>query len=229
MVAHCQHVAGDSDNAAPIWAKLFWWTTISTVHAVFNATVIIAGLDSQSVSVSRGFHFYIIEFSFMALTYAVYRQMLKHRAQVLLVMQKFCNGNGALVITFFVIAITVFNYIITPTDRSSRIAYMTDAWFSLVKPFIQIITPLSYVLVFIMLASNRRRYLGYILLTAIVIANIATGSKASFSIGLFTAFLVLRDLAGLTIYDSTAGTDKAHAVCPRCCNLRAYSIGCSKC
>lgn len=167
----------------------------------FNATTIIAGLESQVVGIDRGFHFYFIEFSFLALTFAAYRYLLKHRAQVLAAIQKCLNGPGALFITAFVVATAVFNYLMAPTDGSSRIAYMTEDWFSFIKPIIQLVIPLAYIGVFIMLLSSHRRRLGYILLTTVVIANIATGSKASFAISLFTAFLVLRDLAGPTRFN----------------------------
>jgi hypothetical protein len=162
----------------------------------FNATSIIAGLNSQAISVARGLHFYIIEFSFLALTYAAYRYLLKYRALVLAAMQKFLNRKGTLFIIAIVAMMAVFNYLLAPTDGSSRIAYMTEAWFSLVKPFIYIITPLSYFAVFILIPNRNRRCFGYILLLATVIANIATGSKASFSLGLITAYLAVRDLAG---------------------------------
>jgi hypothetical protein len=166
------------------------------VMLFFNATTIIAGLDSEAVSIGRGFHFYIIEFSFLALTFSTYRYLLNHRVRVLASMQEFFNGHGALFVTTSVVAIAFFNYILAPTDGSSRIAYMTEAWFSLIKPFIQLVTPLSYLGVFIMFLNPRRRHLGYVLMVVTVIANIATGSKASFAINLFIAFLTLRDLAG---------------------------------
>jgi hypothetical protein len=164
----------------------------------FNATTIIAGLDSQAVDIDRGFHFYIIEFSFLALIFAAYRYLLRRREQVLAAMCKFFDGKGALFVTIFMVATAVFNYLLAPTDGSSRIAYMTEAWFSLIKPFIQLVVPLSYLGVIIMILSPHRRRLGYILLATAVAANIATGSKASFAISLFIAFLAFRDLAGPT-------------------------------
>lgn len=162
----------------------------------FNATTIIAGLDSEFVGVYGGLHFYIIEFLFLALTFAAYRHFLTHRARVLAAMRIFFSGKGALLVVAFVIGMAVFNFLLAPTDGSSRIAYMTETWFSLIKPFFQLVTPISYLGVFIMLQNPSRRRLGYILLATIVIANIATGSKASFAIGLLTALLVLRDISG---------------------------------
>lgn len=168
------------------------------VTLFFNSTTIIAGLDSQAVSIDRGFHFYIIEFSFFALTFAAYRYLLKYRAQVLAAMQRFFAGKGALYLTGFVVAMAIFNYLLAPTDGSSRIGYMTEAWFSLLKPFIQVISPLSYLGVFLLLLNPSRRALGYFLLATVVIGNVVTGSKASFAFSLFIAFLALRDLGGTT-------------------------------
>jgi hypothetical protein len=168
------------------------------VTLFFNSTTIIAGLESQAVSIDRAFHFYLIEFSFLVLTLAVYRYMLKHRSCVLVAMQSFFAGKGALYLAGFVVAMAIFNYLLAPTDGSSRIAYMTEAWFSLLKPFIQLLTPLSYLGVFLLLLNPNRRPLGYILLATAVIGNVVTGSKASFAFSLFIAFLALRDLASPT-------------------------------
>lgn len=162
----------------------------------FNATAIIAGLDSELVGAYGGLHFYIIEFVFLALTFAIYRHFLTHRARVFFAMRGFFGGKGALLIVTFVVGMAVFNFLLAPTDGSSRIAYMTEVWFSLIKPFFQVVIPVSYLGVFIMLQNPSRRRLGYILLVAIVIANIATGSKASFAIGLLSALLMLRDISG---------------------------------
>jgi len=162
----------------------------------FNAATIIAGLDSRAVTAGRGLNFYIIEFSFFALTLAAYRFMLRHRELVLTFLKRVCAGNRATYITVLAAGIAVFNFLVAPTDGTSRIAYMTQAWFSLIKPLIQLITPLSYLTVCIMLVEKSRRYLGYTLLGVLVLANIATGSKASFALSLFAAFLALRDLSG---------------------------------
>lgn len=166
---------------------------------LFNVVPIISGLDAETVSIGRGFHFYIIEFLFLALIFAAYRILLAYRVRVLTALREFFDGQGALYLTAFAIAMAFFNYLFTPTDGSSRIEYMTNAWFSFVKPFIQLATPLTYLGVFICIASQKRRHLGYILLATVVIANIATGSKASFVFGLLTAFLMLRDFAEVSL------------------------------
>lgn len=166
---------------------------------LFNVVPIISGLDAETVSIGRGFHFYIIEFLFFALIFAAYRILLAYSVRVLTALREFFDGQGALYLTAFAIAMAFFNYLFTPTDGSSRIEYMTNVWFSFVKPFIQLATPLTYLGVFICITSQKRRHLGYVLLATVVIANIATGSKASFVFGLLTAFLMLRDFAKVSL------------------------------
>ncbi len=62
------------------------------------------------------------------------------------------------------------------------------------KPLIQVATPLSYLGVFVLLLNPERKWLGYVLLTISILANIATGSKASFMLTLLFAYLAVRDL-----------------------------------
>jgi hypothetical protein len=162
----------------------------------FNAVPIIAGLDTQIVSVGRSLHFYIIEFSFLVLIFGAYRHLLLYRERVLQAFEVFFSGPGAFYFSALVVAIAAFNYALVPTDGSSRIEYMTASWFSLLKPLIQLTTPLSYFGIFVLLSHSKRRFLGYLLLATAVGANIATGSKASFVFSLFTSFLALRDLSG---------------------------------
>jgi len=164
----------------------------------FNAVPIISGLDTQAIDIGRGIHFFIIEFSFLALVFAAYRQLLVHRVRILMASRTLFDGRGTFYLSAFVVAMAIFNYLLTPTDGSSRIEYMTDAWFSLFKPMIQIATPLSYFGVFLLLLNSKRRFLGYLLLIVVIGGNVALGSKASFVFGLITAFLALRDLIGTT-------------------------------
>lgn len=163
---------------------------------VFNVLPIISGLDTNDIGISRGFHFYIIEFSFLVLIFATYRAILVHRQRVLAALQEFFAGNGALYLLIFMVATAIFNYLLVPTDGSSRIEYRTYAWFSLVKPFLTLAGPLAYLGVFILLTSHKGHFFGYILLVTVVIGNIATGSKASFIFGLISSFFMLRDLVG---------------------------------
>lgn len=165
------------------------------ITLVFNATTIIAGLSTDAVPHERGFHFFAVEFAFLAAIYAMYGRLIRHRAKVLEALQRFFDGQGAIPFVCFIALIAVFNFLATPADGSSRIEYMTAAWFSLLKPFIQLATPLSYLGVFILLLNKHRRRLGYVLLAIAVLSNVMTGSKASFAFSLLTAFLALRDLS----------------------------------
>jgi hypothetical protein len=165
------------------------------VTLFFNATTIIAGLSAGAVPDDRGIHFFCVEFLFLAGMYAVYSRLILHRTKVIEALHRFFDGPGAVPFVSFIFLIAIFNFLVTPTDGSSRIEYMTGAWFSLLKPFIQLATPLSYLGVFILLLNKRKRRLGYALLAIAVLSNVMTGSKASFAFSLFTAFLVLRDLS----------------------------------
>lgn len=165
------------------------------VTLFFNATTIIAGLSTGAVPDDRGIHFFCVEFLFLAGMYAIYSRLIRHRTKVLEALHRFFDGPGAVPFVSFIVLIAIFNFLVTPTDGSSRIEYMTGAWFSLLKPFIQLATPLSYLGVFILLLNKRRRRLGYVLLAIAVLSNVMTGSKASFAFSFFTAFLALRDLS----------------------------------
>lgn len=164
------------------------------VTLFFNALTIIAGLSTNSITNERGIHFFVVEFLFLASMYAAYGRLIRHRTKVLEALHRFFEGPGAVPFVCFIVLVAIFNFLATPTDGSSRIEYMTGAWFSLLKPFIQLATPLSYLGVFILLLNKRRRRLGYSLLAIAVLSNVMTGSKASFAFSLFTAFLALRDL-----------------------------------
>jgi hypothetical protein len=113
---------------------------------------------------------------------------------VLAALQSFFEGPGAYWLTGFITLLTAFNFVLAPDDGSSRISYMTESWFSLLKPFIQIATPLSYLGTFLLLLTRDRKPLGYFLLGVSILANIATGSKASFLLALGFAYLAVRDL-----------------------------------
>ena len=162
----------------------------------FNAVTIVAGLENDAVTPARAVHFYVVEFAFLVLVFAAYRHLLLHRSRVLAALQAFFAGRGAAVLVGLMALLAAFNVIIVPTNGESRIAYMTSSWFSLLKPMIQLATPLAYIGVPIMLLDRSRRGLGFTLLVITIASNIFSGSKASFLFFLLTAFLVLRDLMG---------------------------------
>lgn len=164
------------------------------VTLFFNILTMVGGLDAGLIDGRRIVHFFTIEFGFLVAILLTYRSVLRYRLRVLASLQRFFAGTGAYVLTVFMGALTVFNFVEAPTDGSSRIEYMTQTWFSLLKPLIQIGTPLSYLGVFLLLLTPRRKWLGYVLLTISILANVATGSKASFLLALAFAYLAVRDL-----------------------------------
>ena len=113
-------------------------------------------------------------------------------------LRNFFSGRNSFILIISISFIACFNYIQAPSDGSSRIAYMTEAWFSAVKPFIQFVMPLAYVGVFVLLLNRTHRALGYALFTVTILANIATGSKASFAFSFLSAYLILRDLSAFS-------------------------------
>jgi hypothetical protein len=161
----------------------------------FNVLTIVGGMDADLIDSGRVSHFLLIEFSFLIAVLLVYRSLLRRRIQVMAALQGFFLSEGAYWLTGFIALLAVFNFVLAPDDGSSRISYMTESWFSLLKPFIQIATPLSYLGAFLLLLTPGRKALGYLLLGISILANIATGSKASFLLSLGFAYLAVRDLA----------------------------------
>jgi hypothetical protein len=170
---------------------------LTQITLFFNSTTIIAGLSSGVVSIERALHFFVVELSFFILVYAVYSYLLRYREQVLNALNIFFASRAVKPFVVIMTLIAIFNFINVPTDGSSRIEYMTAPWFSYVKPIIQLAIPLSYLGVFVLILNPNHRHLGYVLLLITVVGNVLTGSKASFSLGLFVSFLILRDLSVL--------------------------------
>lgn len=162
---------------------------------VFNAVTVIAGYHADMVDASRTLHFFFNEFAFLALTCYAYRQVLRHRERVVVSITAFFSGRGAVWLTRFMGLVALFYFVVVPTDGESRIAYMTAGWFSLLKPFLQIASPLAFMGVIVMLMLPARRKMGFVLLFVTLAANVFTGSKASFLFALATALLALRDLS----------------------------------
>jgi hypothetical protein len=145
----------------------------------FNAITIIGGREAELVDLSRTVHFFVIEFAFFILTCAAYRVLLKHRAHVIAALTSLFAGPGGAWLTVFMSLVCLFNFVMAPADGESRIAYMTAGWYSLLKPFIQLATPLAYVGVFMMLMMPARRRLAFLLLLVTLFGNVLSGSKAS--------------------------------------------------
>jgi hypothetical protein len=161
----------------------------------FNAVTIVAGYSTDRLDAGRSLHFFLVEFAFLALTCEAYRRVLKNRERAAAALTLFFAGRGGVWLMGFMTLVGVFNFAIVPTDGDSRIAYMTAGWFSILKPFLQLATPLAYIGVLVMLGLPARRRLGFILLAVTLAANVLTGSKASFLFNIVTALLALRDLS----------------------------------
>lgn len=161
----------------------------------FNCVPTIAGQTSGLIDIGRTLHFFATEFAFFSLTCWVYAKVLNQHRSISGALNHFFAGQGGLWLTGFMVTIGFFNFAVAPVEGESRIAYMTADWFSLVKPFIQLATPLAYVGIFVMLMNKPRRRIGLLLFVVTVTANVLTGSKASFLFSLATAGLALRDLS----------------------------------
>jgi len=166
------------------------------VTLAFNVVIMLAGWDSHEVSGYSIVHFFATEYAFLCFTCAAYRPIIARRRQVNAAFATFFAGRGGTWTAGLMVAIVAFNYAIAPSDGSSRIAYMTSGWFSLVRPVVQLTTPMAYVGILVMLTLPRRRTLGFVLLLLSIGASILSGSKASFLFGLAMAALLLRDLSG---------------------------------
>jgi hypothetical protein len=169
---------------------------LSQITLFFTSLTTIGGLSSGRLSAQLGLHFFSIELLFCLATYALYSRLLFHRAKVLAALNHFFNNNGAFCVIAVSIIVAFFNWLQAPTDGSSRIFYMTAAWFSMIKPLMGFVNSLSFLGVFILLLNRRRRWLGYLLMLVVILGSIMTGSKASFALNLFCSYLVLRDLYG---------------------------------
>lgn len=161
----------------------------------FNAITVIGGQQAEMVDAGRSIHFFFTEFAFLVMTSMAYRQLIKHRKRVMDALIALFSGQGGAWLTAFMFLVGVFNFLIVPTGGDSRIEYQTAVWFSALKPFIQVATPLAYFGAFVMLTLPKRRWLAMLLLLATVGGNVLTGSKASFMFSIVTAFLALRDLS----------------------------------
>lgn len=183
--------------AIPRWFGLNAFNALAYAQMTlaFNALTIIGGQQAEMVDAGRTVHFFLTEFGFLAITSLAYRQIIERRQRVMGALNAFFAGQGGGWLTAFMLMVGVFNFIIVPTGGESRIEYQTAAWFSALKPFIQIATPLAYLGAFVMLTMPRRRRVGMLLMLATIGGNVLTGSKASFMFNIVTAFLALRDLA----------------------------------
>lgn len=164
----------------------------------FNTLPIISGTLSEIIDYKEAIHFFLVEFLFFLLIVLFYKTILSYRVSIKKSLDNFLFGKGSLIIIVSVLFFTIFNFIMFPTDGSSRIGFQINYWFSIIKPFMYIITPLATISVFILISNPVYKKRGFILFLLVVLANIFTGSKASFVMSFFSSFLILRDLGGNT-------------------------------
>lgn len=165
------------------------------VTLILNAIPIISGLETGSLSVALGVHFYVIELLYLAMIYAVYTRMLRQREQVMVALVRFFNSRYVPLLISVIGMIAVFDYLSIPSDGSSRIAHTTAGWYTAIRPVIMIAAPLSYIGVFVLRLDRRRRSMSIVLLLCVIAGSISSGSKAGFVFGLLFGFLSLRDLS----------------------------------
>lgn len=184
----------------PIFCGLRLFSGIFMVQFTlfFNTLPIISGTLSEIIDYKEAIHFFLVEFLFFLLIVLFYKTILSYRVNIKKSLNNFLFGKGSLIIIVSMLFFTIFNFIMTPTDGSSRIAFQVNYWFSIIKPFIYIITPLATISVFILISNPVYKKRGFILFFLVVLANIFTGSKASFVMSFFSSFLILRDLVGNT-------------------------------
>lgn len=166
----------------------------------FNVIPIISGSFLNLINYQEGFHFMIIEFSFFLMIVLFYKKILIYRIEIKKSLDTFMYGTGSITIIVFMLFLAIFNFLIVPTDGSSRIGFQVDYWFSFFKPLIYVITPLSTLGVFILISNPFYKKRGFLLFFIIILGNILSGSKAGFIFSFFSAFLILRDLVGNSGY-----------------------------
>jgi hypothetical protein len=162
----------------------------------FNAVTIVAGLHIGAIDARLAAHFFANEFAFLALISLSYRWVLSHRQGIRAALGRFIDSPALPWLTIFIGLVGIFNLVVVPSDGESRIAYMTAWWYSMLKPFVLLATPIAYLAGVAMISRRGKRRQALLLLGVAIAANVLTGSKASFVFAIVTAALALHDLSG---------------------------------
>jgi hypothetical protein len=186
-----------------ISAKIFGLNYINAIliaqfWTVFNTVPIISGSFSGLVPNYLIIQFFFCEAIFLLSVMYVYSIILNKSKIHLSEITDFFDGKILYLLISFSFIAALLNYTFTPQDGTSRILYQTNYWYSFVKPFYQVSTPISFFAVFILIFTNRRRKSAYLLLTLNILASIASGSKGAFVMQALTGILMVRDLNVLT-------------------------------
>ncbi len=179
--------------------RLFGLPTLSAIvygqlSLFLNIIPIVAGLDIGLISPSRALHFFVIAIRFLSFVFLTYRRLLFHRKELYLALQTFAVGVGSRILIVLMLANSIFQFFIVPADGSSRIEYMTEGWYTVLRPVLQLATPLSYFAALILWLTPRYAQRSLVLLMLTLSANILSGSKASFVFSLIIAYFAIRDL-----------------------------------
>lgn len=164
------------------------------IMLVFNAIPIIAGMVDNYLPVSRVWFFFLTEAIFMIAVCWVYRGVLKLGRNNMEIISNAFGGITPYVLILVSFSIAAFAFVFQPDEGTSRIMYQTNYWYSLLKPFIALFTPLSFLAVFVILQVERRRVPAYTLLLANVLGGVASGSKGAFVIQAVSGLLIVRDI-----------------------------------
>jgi len=173
---------------------------VAQFFAVFNAVPIISGYYSGLVPNYLVIQFILSESIFLMGIMFVYSMILNRMKMNFHNLDNLFGLKTIYFLIFCSFIFTVFNYIFTPQDGSSRIGYQTNYWYSFIKPVYQISTPASFFISFILILNNRYKISAYLLLILNIFASIASGSKGAFVMQALTAFLIIRDANVVTNY-----------------------------
>lgn len=179
--------------------RLFWLNSINALFVaqaifVFNAIPIISGFVDGYLPADRIWHFFVTETILMLSVCGAYAYIVRRGKLAQDEITDFFAGSVPYILITIGLVLAAFTYVVTPQDGTSRIAYQTNYWYSLVKPVGAFVGPVSYFASFVVLMVHNKRVPAYALLIVSVLSNIASGSKGAFIMQALTAFLMVRDL-----------------------------------
>ena len=174
------------------------------ISVVFNTAIILFGWTIGAVSLFRVVHFFFYQWTAVIGIYWIYRRILQNRARTFLRLSQFnVTAVSALLVSFNLIMFGLFFCLVVQNEGASRIEFMTAAWFSFFRPVMSILTPLSFFVPLYLLDCGHR-LVPLSILGSSVMSNIASGSKASFVLGVIGSLLLYEELKGARLVLSRA-------------------------
>jgi hypothetical protein len=168
------------------------------VSFMFNLAVILFGAFNGSVSVPLVLHFLLYEILVTLGIYIIYKKFIKNNDVILDKIKKSPINVVSIGIIIFNVALFWVYLVFVPADGASRIEFMTNRWFSFLRPLMSILLPLGFFLS-VYLLDHGKRFLPLTLLASLILTNIASGSKASFLVTIVGSLLVYQQLKGSRI------------------------------